>query len=131
MQISHYSLKFLSQTKATKTIFMIKDKKIEPLLDESGSKNLFDQINKLWIDPEYQNRLKKGTVDENFRIDRCMVKFPKKGPIIVNFNQEVSWMAVVRKDHNTAFKKDDPVHLHQINDLLYYLLKVSALYHSV
>jgi len=97
---------------------MIKKKKTAALLDDSGSQNLFNQIKKLWIEPEFDKRLKDGSIDKNFTVNRCMVKFPKEGSVVVNFNDEVRWMAIIRKDHDASFNKGDPIHIHQVNEIL-------------
>lgn len=97
---------------------MIKKKKEIPLLDNSGSQNLFNQIMKLWIKPELEKRHNDNSIDKNFKFDRCLIKFPKNEAVIVNFNEEVGWMAIIRKDHDASFNKGDPVRIHQINEII-------------
>lgn len=97
---------------------MIKKKITKPLLDESGATNFFKHITKLWINPELEKRKKEGNLSEGFTFNRCLIKFPHDKPYVVEFNDEVGWIAVVRKDRESAFRKGDPVHIYQINEIL-------------
>lgn len=97
---------------------MIKKSNNAPILDEPSSQNFFNQIMELWINPEIEKRRKSGTINENFTFDRCLIRMPKNKPMIVEFNDEVGWIAIVRKDHESSFKKNDPVHIFQINEIL-------------
>lgn len=97
---------------------MIKNKKRESLLDNTGAKNFFNQIMDLWISPELEKRRENNAIDKDFKFDRCIIKFPKGKEIIVNFNDEVGLMAVVRKDHESSFNKGDPISIHHVNEIL-------------
>lgn len=97
---------------------MIKQKKFPSPLDEEGSKNLFDDIMKHWVNPELEKRKKEGSIDDSFTFTKCLIKIPLGKPIVVDFNDKAGWIATVRKDPESSFKYGDPLHIHQINEIL-------------
>jgi hypothetical protein len=87
------------------------------MLDENGVQNLFDQINKLWIEREISRRKEAGRLPKDFRIFRCLIRLPQDSPPIVEFNNEIGWIVSVEKAPGTAFKKGQPVFLHEIQKI--------------
>src|SRR5207249_4096523 len=61
---------------------------------------------------------KEGRIDNSFSFDRCLIKLPKESPAIVEFKGEFGWVVIVRKDHESSFEKNDPVHIFQINEIM-------------
>lgn len=87
------------------------------VLSEQGSQNLFNQIHVNWVAPELERRRKAEMLSEDFRIRRCLIKLPNGADPVVEFNDEISWMALVKKPTGIAYKTGDPVHLSQIEGI--------------
>lgn len=88
------------------------------MLDEKGVKNLFGQIHKLWIAPEISRRKKAGNLPENFKIFRCLVRLPKDGSPIVEFNNEIGWIVSAKTAPRTSFRKGQAVFLQDIQEIV-------------
>jgi len=84
------------------------------MIDEEGARNLFNHIFKLWINPEIQHRRKNGTLPKEFKILRCLIKLPKDRSPIIEFNDEIGWVASVKIAPGASFEKGQRVHLHEI-----------------
>lgn len=79
-----------------------------------ASQNFWDQINSLWIIPEIERRKTIGKIADGFRILRCLVRLPAGQQPIVEFNDEIRWIARTRKPKGTAFAAGDPIYLWQV-----------------
>ena len=90
---------------------------VNSMLDEKGARNLFDQIQKLWIQPEISRRKQIGSWPADFKIFRCLIRLPKDGPPIVEFNDEIQWVASVKIAPGTAFQKGQPVFLYEVQEI--------------
>lgn len=87
------------------------------MLDERGVMNLFSQIQEIWIKPEISRRRKTGNLPKDFRIFRCLIKLPKDRSPMVEFNDEIGWVASVKKAPGTSFEKGQKVFLHEIQEI--------------
>jgi len=87
------------------------------MLDEAGARNLFNHIFELWIDPEIQRRKQVGGLPQDLKIFRCLIRLPKDKPSIVEFNDEIGWLASFKKAPSTFFKKGQTVYLHEIQKI--------------
>lgn len=87
------------------------------MLDEKGVQNLFNQVHNLWIEPEISRRKQKANLPENFKIFRCLIRLPKDRPPIVEFNNEIEWVASVKKAPGTSFEKGQLIYLHEIQKI--------------
>ena len=87
------------------------------MLDEKGMQTFFDEVHKLWIIPEIERRTKEGRLPEKLGIRCCLIKLPTGQQPIVEFNEEVHWLATVTKQQGIAFAEGDPVYLHQIESV--------------
>jgi len=87
------------------------------MIDEKGAQNLYSQINKLWIEPEVSRRKQAKTLPEDFKIFRCLIKLPKNKPAIIEFNDEIRWLASVKIGPPRAFKKGESIYLHEIQEI--------------
>lgn len=84
------------------------------MINDEGAKNLFEQILKLWIEPEIENRKKENKLPSEFKLDQCLIRFPKSSPPIVQFNQEGGLIAKVKVRDPQRIKKGDTVFFHEI-----------------
>jgi hypothetical protein len=84
---------------------------------EPAPPNLWDQIQTIWVMPEIERRQREGKLPTEFRIRRCLIKMPVGQPPIVEFNEEIHWLALVRKPVGIAFAKDDPIFISQIEQV--------------
>lgn len=86
------------------------------MLDEKGAQNLFDQINKLWIEPEVSRRKQAESLPKNFKIFRCLIKLPKDNTPIIDFNDEIKFVASLKIGRN-SIKKGEPIYLHDVQEI--------------
>lgn len=84
-------------------------------LDEEGARNFLDQIFKIWIEPEIARRPRTGELQQP--IDRCLIKLPRDRPPIVEFNDEIHWIAKVVVPPHTSIERGQRVLLHQIQEI--------------
>jgi len=84
------------------------------MLDEEGTRSFFNNIFELWIDPEIQLRKQAGRMPQDFKIVRCLIRLPGDRPPIVEFNEEIGWIASVKTAPGTYFEKGQPVYLYEI-----------------
>lgn len=85
--------------------------------DEQAANNLFEQVDKLWIQPEVSRRAQAGTLPKGFRISRCLIRLPRDRAAIVEFNEEIGWIVSARKPPETAFDKGQKVFVHEIVEI--------------
>ena len=85
--------------------------------DEKVGSNLFNQVMKLWIEPEISKRKQKGILPENFKIHRCLIRLPQDGNPIVEFNNEVRFKAMAKFAPGTFKKKGELVYVHEIKEI--------------
>jgi hypothetical protein len=85
------------------------------MLDVTGLQNLFDSVHRLWVEPELDRRREAGTLPDDFKIRRCLVRLPKDHGPIVEFNEEVTWQAKAKTAKGIEFVKGEPVHLPQVD----------------
>lgn len=64
--------------------------------DEKAGQNLFNQVMKLWIEPEISKRKQKSILPEGFKIYRCLIRLPQDRDPIVEFNDEVKFIALAK-----------------------------------
>ena len=83
-------------------------------LSEKAAANFLYQVFKLWIDPELLRRSKGGTLYQNCTIQRCLIRLPNDRPAIVDFNEEVRWLATIKVPPRTSIEKGSPVSIHQV-----------------
>lgn len=88
--------------------------KTDGVLSEEGVENLFSQIYELWIEPEISRRKQAGSLPEDFKIFRCLIRLPKDKPPIVKFDHEIEWIASVKAAPSTSFKRGQRIFLHEI-----------------
>jgi hypothetical protein len=87
------------------------------VLDDEASKNLFNHIHKIWMEPEILRRKKTGSLPDDFQIFHCLIRLPKERPPVVEFNDEISWIASVKKAPGTSFEKGQAVFIHEIKEI--------------
>jgi hypothetical protein len=84
------------------------------MLDDTGKQNLFDQINRIWVEPELARRKDSGSIADDFKIRACLVRLPQGAPPIVEFNDEIGWEVKIRKSVDLELTKGDPVLFSQV-----------------
>lgn len=92
-------------------------KAVNSMLGENGARNFFSQIQELWIKPEIARRQKAGNLGRNFVISRCLIKLPAEKPPIIEFNDEIGWVARVKKAPGTSFEMGQKVYLHEVQKI--------------
>lgn len=87
------------------------------MLDERGVKNLFEQVSKLWIEPEISRRKKADSLPKDFKMLRCLIRLPKERNVIVEFNNEIAWIVSAKVAPGSFFEKGQRVFLHDIQEI--------------
>ncbi|HEX8459715.1 MAG TPA: hypothetical protein VF656_20640 [Pyrinomonadaceae bacterium] len=87
------------------------------MLDAEGMKNMFGQIHKLWIEPEVNRRQEAGKLPDGFKIYRCLIRLPQNRPPIVEFNDEIGWVAEAEPAPDKEWIPGQPVYLHDIQKI--------------
>src|SRR5688572_25887605 len=75
-------------------------------------RNILNTAHERWIEPEIQRRRDTGALPEDFRIRQCLIRLPVGAPPVVEFNDEIGWIAKV--DPVEDLTAGEPVYLHQI-----------------
>lgn len=86
-------------------------------LDENGARNFLNQIFKLWIEPEIARRRVSGKASEDFAVARCLIKLPPDRAPMVEFNNEVEWLANAKIPLGTIKAKGQPIFLHEVQEI--------------
>jgi len=84
------------------------------MFDQEASQRAFNDVHRLFVEPELQRRRERGTLPENFRIHRCLILLPADAQPIVTFNEEIGWEGRVRLGTPFVAKEGDPVFLAQV-----------------
>lgn len=84
-------------------------------MDDTAKQNFFDQMHRLWIEPEIQKRTAEGTLPPDFKIYRALMLLPKDRPPIVSFNDEIGWTAKAVPAEGKEFIPNQPAYLHDID----------------
>ncbi len=87
------------------------------MLDEEGARNLFKQVDSLWIQPEIEGRRAAKRLPENFRIRQCLIRLPLHSPPIVEFNAEISWVVRAKVAPPESINVGDPVYIENIQEI--------------
>jgi len=87
------------------------------MLDAEGMQNVFDQIDKLWIEPEVNRRTEAGKLPDDFKIFRCLIRLPHNKSPIVEFNDEIGWTAKAEPAPGKEWVPGKPVYLHEIDKI--------------
>jgi hypothetical protein len=59
-------------------------------MDDDFQKRIWEQIHKIWIEPEVEKRRSKGLITDEFKIRECRILFPKDESPKVEFNDEIA-----------------------------------------
>jgi hypothetical protein len=84
------------------------------VLGPEATTNFFNQIMKLWVNPEIESRKSNGALPELFTIYKCLITLPKGNPPIVKFNEEFGWEVTVKRAPGMSFEKGQEVYIHEI-----------------
>jgi len=76
-------------------------------------------MSKLYIEPEIARRKQAFMLPENFKISRCLIKFQKEQGLnpIVEFNDEVKWIAHIQFVPGITLTSGQDVYAHQIKKI--------------
>lgn len=84
--------------------------------DEEASRNLFNNILKMWIDPELKRRIEGAEMIPK-EIDQCLILLPNEQQPTIKFNGEEGLQAVGRKASKN-FEHGQIMYLHDIKEIL-------------
>jgi hypothetical protein len=88
------------------------------MFDEEASRNFYDQIRTLWIEPEIRRRRDAGGIPDDFLIYRCLVKLPRDSKPVVEFNDEIQWQATLKFPQSRDIKQGEAIHLHEVERIV-------------
>jgi hypothetical protein len=90
---------------------------MQDLFGEAGSKIFFENILRLWIEPELSRRAKEGRLYRN-NIETCLILMPKNQPTIIQFNEEGGFEGRLKRAPNTSFEKGQAVNVYQVVEVV-------------
>lgn len=64
-----------------------------------------DDVHRLLVEPELRRRFGETGPPSDFRIFQCLIRLPGGTAPIVEFNDEVSWVATCKKPKGIRFDK--------------------------
>ena len=71
----------------------------------------------LWVNPDIERRKLSGNFPKIFTINKCLITFPKEKLPIVQFNDEIHWIATIEKAPGTSFEKGQPIHIYEVKSV--------------
>src|SRR5438093_11849204 len=88
------------------------------MLGKTGAETFFNQIHDFYIQPELDRRKAEGKLADDFQIRECLIRLPKDGKPIVEFNNEFGWQI----EHpelapGLTMELGQPVYLHEVVNL--------------
>lgn len=86
-------------------------------MSEDPGKGFGETIHAMWIGPEIEKRAREGRLPPDFRIYRCLIRMPQAAPVIVEFNEEIAWMAKVKVAGGRAIQPGEPAFLHDVEQI--------------
>jgi hypothetical protein len=87
------------------------------MLDKEALKTTFNQMHKIWIEPELARRKLANILPDDFKIYRFLIRLPKERPPIVEFNDEIHWLARVKLAPGTNMQPGQDVYVHDIDEI--------------
>ncbi len=88
------------------------------LFDEEAANNLFNQVSKIWIEPEIKRRRILGEITDKFTWSSCRILLPKHGPNKIEFDKEILWQALIKKAPHVTFEVDQEVYLYELQKVI-------------
>lgn len=75
-----------------------------------------------WVQPELNRRFGEAGTPSDFKIRQCLIRLPKAGAAIVEFNNEFGWTVENPtlgdgRQLQEFFTTGTPVHLHELLDI--------------
>ena len=86
-------------------------------MDSEATQVFFDEVRRIWIQPEVDRRTALGTFPKDFKIYRARVLLPKGENPIVAFNDDIDWLALVDLGDMTQVKVGAIVYFDQIRKI--------------
>jgi hypothetical protein len=87
------------------------------MLDDIGKQNFARNLHEQFIQPEIERRQEAGTFPDEFKIRECLIRLPKDGRPLVEFNREFGWLVKPKLAPAlklTGMALDRPVYNHEI-----------------
>jgi hypothetical protein len=88
------------------------------MLSQEATTNLFNNIHRLWIDPEIVRRKASGSLPPDFKILRCLVRLPQDKAPIIQFNDEIGWVVKIEPPAGMTIAKGQEIYLHDIKKIV-------------
>lgn len=91
-----------------------KDREAEAVLDSEAANKIFQQVHEMWIAPEVARREAAGTLPTDFKIYSCLIRLPRGREPIVEFNDEIGWVAKATWEDSASYQSGMPIYLHNL-----------------
>lgn len=79
--------------------------------------NLFEIIDKEYIQPELELRRKNNNLSDEFQVRECLIKLHGDSPPIISFNNEFRWEVKPTLAPNVTMNEGKPIYLHEVIDI--------------
>lgn len=85
------------------------------MLDAEGAKNVWQWVDTTYIQPEAARRRLSGEISEEFKLYQFRVLMPTGQAAIVQFNEEVHWIAKAKRGDNKEFVPNTDVFIYELD----------------
>lgn len=89
------------------------------MLEDETNRNFWRWVDTNFVQPEIEQRRQLGQLDDKFKIEQFRVLMPKNQPPIVEFNNEVGWLAKAKRGDGKDFVPEIHVYLHELDRIEY------------
>ena len=85
------------------------------MLDKEGVNNLWKWVDSTYVQPEVERRRQAGELQEDFKIRQFRILMPKDRMAIVQFNDEIDWIAEAKRGDGQDFVANGPVYIYELD----------------
>jgi len=85
------------------------------MLDKEGIENLWQWVDSTFVQPEVERRRQTGQLPDDFKIRQFRILMPKGQEAIVQFNDEIDWMAEAKRGDGQEFTVEAPVYIYELD----------------
>ncbi|MGC2236178.1 MAG: hypothetical protein WA584_08455 [Pyrinomonadaceae bacterium] len=87
------------------------------MMSEEGIKNLWEWVDKTYVQPEVQRRRQNDLLPDDFKIRQFRILMPKNREVIVQFNDEIDWIANAKRGDGQEFIMNTPVYIYELDKI--------------
>lgn len=85
------------------------------MLDREGVENLWKWVDSTYVQPEVERRRQSGQLLDDFKIRQFRILMPKEREAIVQFNDEIDWIAEAKRGDGQEFTENAAVYIYELD----------------